>query len=411
MSKIIQDTIKIFNPITTIVYEKNTKAKINKVKGQGVSDQIGECLHLMGVKKPLIVTDQMLVKLGLLNPMLNSIKKSELDYVIFDGVKPDPTVEICEIGVTKLLENKCDGVISFGGGSSLDAGKVISGLAKNPEFIGKPKKYMGMQHLSKFKRSKGTLPIITVPTTAGTGAEVTIGAVIGDTESHKKGIVMDNGFISRYVFLDTTLTMGLPSHITATTGIDAFSHAIEAYISGLATENSKANSISAIKTLLKYLPIATKDGLNVEAREEILNAAHLAGLAIGRCHIGSIHAIGHNVGGTFGIPHGFCIAAVLPHIMELDLQKSKKCKKDFAEIAVNVGLATEENSDTVAATLFVHAVKELLVTLNIPAKLKNLDENKFDEVANAAIKEGYLYPIPRYVTKKEMLIILNKIKA
>lgn len=411
MSRILQNIIKSFNPITTIVYEKNTKADIKKVIGQGVSDQIGSCLSSLGLKKPLIVTDQILVKLGLLNPMLNSIKECGLDYVIFDEVKPDPTVEICEMGAEVLIKNKCDSVISFGGGSSMDAGKVISGLGKNPIFIGQPKKYMGMIHLSKFGRKNGTLPIITVPTTAGTGAEVTIGAVIADTKSHKKGIVMENGFISRHVYLDTTLTLGLPSHITATTGIDALAHAIEAYISGLAIERSKANSIFAIKTLFEYLPIVTKDGSHVQGREEVLNAAYKAGLAIGRCHIGSVHAIGHNVGGVFGIPHGVCIATILPHVLELDLKTSKKCQQDFAEIAVSIGLVADKNNEIEAARSFVKAVKDLLRTLNIPEKIENLDVTKFESIAKAAIKEAYLYPIPRYIDKDEILMILNKIKA
>jgi len=410
MSRIVQNTIKCFNPIVSVFYEHNTNYKINKVIGAGVIDQIGKCLNLIGVQKPLIVTDQMLVKLGLLNPMLKSIKDAGLDYTIYDGVKPDPTVEICEMGVKISLENKCDAVISFGGGSSMDAGKVISGLAKNPKFIGQPKKYMGMQNLTKFRRNNGTLPIIAVPTTAGTGAEVTIGAVIADTKSHKKGIVMDTGFISRHVYLDTSLTLGLPNHITASTGIDALTHAIEAYISGVASKESKVNSLSAIKALLKYLPIATNEGSHVKAREEVLNAAYTAGLAIGRCHIGSVHAIGHNVGGTFGIPHGLCIAVVLPHILELNLQNSRKCQKDFATIAVSLGLASDKNNDMKAATSFVTAIKELLRTLNLPEKLEHLDESKFDDIVKASIKEAYLYPIPRYVNRSEILMILNKIK-
>lgn len=408
MSKIVQSTIGFFNPITSIVYEKTTQCDIDKKIEKNVTGKTGPLLKSLGIKKPVIVTEKILLDLELLNPMMESLEKEGIDYHIYDGVIPDPTFQLCEECARIAYNKQCDAVIAFGGGSSIDAGKLIAGLTKNPNLIGKPNRYMGMKNFLRFKRSQGNLPIIAIPTTAGTGAEVTMGAVISDGNTHKKDIVLDSGFVSRHVLLDPQLTVSLPEDMTAMTGLDALSHAVESYISGVATDYSKAYSVEAMKDLFKHLPQAVADGDDLDAREKVLNASYVAGLAIGRGHIGSVHAIGHNVGGTYGIAHGLCMSVILPKVTDANIEKSKKCRQYYAELATALGLCTPEMSIKEKALTFSNELKRFVKLLGLPSTL-DLDKSKFDKVAKAAVAEAYQYPIPRYIGQKEILSILDSI--
>lgn len=404
MSKVTHALYAMANPVLNVAYEILQSKDVKVYKGAGSINQIGSVVKKLGCKKPLFVTDSVIVQLNLLEDALSSLKKENLDFAVFDGVKSDPTSTVITDAVDVFLKNECDAVISFGGGSSIDSAKVISGLAKNPRV----KKYMGMSKMMSFTLRNGTFPLISVPTTSGTGAEVTMGAVISDAETHQKSVVIDKNFTAKHVFLDPMLTIGLPPNITAATAFDALVHAIEAYVSKFATRKSNTSSISAIKDIFEFLPIAYEDGKNVEARNKVLIASNEAGFAIGRTHIGAVHSIGHNAGAIYGIPHGLIVGMILPHIMEIYLEK---CERQFAELARAINAVSHSDSQSAAARKFIDRVWELSERVGIPKTHEKIAVDKFEEIAEKAIKESYGYPIPTYVSKEDIINILNNISG
>lgn len=402
MSKIIHNSYQMLNPAFNIGYELMQEKKLNTYAYPGSTKDVAGVLKELGCKKPLFITDKMIVQLNLLESTIKSLEKAGLSYSIFDSIKPDPTIQVVEEGVNKFHLENCDSIISFGGGSSIDAAKVISGLAKNIRI----KKYMGLIKMQSFSLRKGNFPIISIPTTAGTGAEVTMGAVISNTETHKKGLVVDNKFVSRHVFLDANLTLNLPAHITAAGAYDALSHAIEAYVSKFATSNSRKNSIEAIKDIFEYLPKVYKNGKDLKGREKLLIASNKAGHAICRTHIGTVHSIAHNAGAIYGIAHGLIIALVLPYMCEV---YREKCETKFAELADAIGITNLKDSAEVKSNKFINAIWSLSKEVDIPKKLDVIKREKYKEVAERAIKESYLYPVPMYVSEEEVIKILEKI--
>lgn len=402
MSKLKHTLISLTNPVMNLSYGVLQQSGIKTYSGSGSVKNVGPVIGHLNCKRPLIVTDTMLVELNLLEDLIESLKKENLHYVVFDGIKPDPTTQIIDQAVELFVKEKCDSVISFGGGSSIDASKVISGLAKNR----KVKNYMGMSRMMSFSLRKGTYPLLSVPTTAGTGAEVTMGAVISNSVTKEKGLVVDKNFVSKHVFLDPTLLTGLPKSITAQTAFDALAHAIEAYVSKYSTKASKNNSIDAIKKVFKYLPIALENGGDLQARNNLLIASHKAGLAIGRAHIGTVHSIGHNAGAIYGMPHGLIIAMLLPHVLKAYMDV---CSSQFYELSIAMGLCEKDANVESAARKFINKVIALSELAQIPKTSEKIKNEKFDIVAEKAIHEAYMYPIPRYVNKHEIVSILKKI--
>ena len=367
--------------------------------GPGTVTEMPGILERYGIRNVLVVTDKSLMTLGLLNPMLEAIREQGIRISIYDDVQPDPTYDTVKNGLKICAENQCDGIIAFGGGSVLDSSKVISAAYTNqcpPE---------ALKGLAKVKIMR--LPLIAVPTTAGTGSETTIAAVISDSQTHSKTVVIDGKQVPDVAVLDAAITAGLPPHITAATAMDALTHAVEAYVSGYATTQTKRMSRAAVYMIYKNIVKVYENPDDLKAREELLVASFYAGMAFTTTYVGYVHAFAHNYGGKFGIPHGLANAVILPHIMEFYLPA---CKKEFSELA-QVGKLKGSSQEELARS-FVDSLWGLNRRLNIPTALDKFPKSAVDEICKAGFKECHgTYPVPQYLPKAKAMEILNEISV
>jgi alcohol dehydrogenase len=369
--------------------------------GPDSSLQLCEAIAQMDTQKVLIVTDAMLVKIGLLDRIKAKLDEVGVSYVIFDGVEPDPTFDQVEAGLAMLKEHCCEAVLAIGGGSSIDAGKVIAARATNHKSI---RKMAGM-----FKVFRPILPLFAIPTTAGTGSEVTLAAVVSDPVTHEKLPILDPKVVPLVAALDGALMTGLPPHITAATGMDALTHAVEAYISANAIPETDANALAAIRLIMENLPIAFKDGKNITARQNMAQASYYAGLAFTKAGVGYVHAIAHNFGALYHTPHGLANAIVLPHI--LDYSKDVSIDR-LAKLATVSGLKTGNESNETLAQKFIDHVRAMKVDFGIPESLQALKSEDIPAIAKAALKEAhYTYAVPRYMNQQTCEDIVAKMVA
>lgn len=367
--------------------------------GEGKVLLMPELLDTYGIRRVLVVTDQSLLSLGLLTPMLDRIKASGIEAFIYDEVQPDPTYDTVNNGLAICRKNQCDGIVAFGGGSVLDSAKVISLAFANQC---RPEALKGM-----LKAKKMRIPLFAVPTTAGTGSETTIAAVISNPATHTKTVVVDGKGVPDAAILDPALTAGLPPHITAATAMDALTHALEAYISGYATTRTKRLSEVAIRLIYKNIRRVFENPGDLKAREDMLVASFYAGMAFTATYVGYVHAFAHNYGGKFGIPHGLANAVVLPHVMQFSLPA---CQQEFAHLAAILKL--DGRNEEELAQAFVDSIWKLNEDLKIPKRLDKFPKSAVEEICTAAFKEAHgTYPVPRYMTRKEAVEILNQISV
>ncbi len=367
------------------------------VSGAGSSLELCAQIAADGHKRVLIVTDAMLVKLGLLDAMQAELAKQGVEYVIFDGVQPDPTIEQIETGVKALEDNNCRAVLAVGGGSSIDAAKVIAARGTNKKPIAK------MTGL--FRVYRRILPLYAVPTTAGTGSEVTVAAVVSDPDQQRKLPIMDLKLMPDRAALDGDLMKGLPPAITAATGMDALTHAVEAYISRNALKRTDAKAIEATQLILANLPTAVKDGGNIEARQNMAWASHQAGIAFTQAGVGYVHAISHNFGARYHTPHGLANAIVLPYVLEYS---KEKCADRLAGLARACGLG--QGSDVQLADRFIARIREMNAEFNIPESLDALQPADIPAIAQAALAEArFTYAVPRYMNRQSCEALIRQI--
>ena len=353
-----------------------------------------------GVKRPLIVCDKPALERGALNPFFDKATNA-LNYAIYDGVLPNPTVEQVEEGLRVYKTNNCDGILAFGGGSAMDCAKAIGARVVRPN-----KTVNQMKGLLKVGRKLPTF--YAVPTTAGTGSECTVAAVITDGQTHDKYAINDFNLIPHYAVLDPKLTQSLPPFLTATTGMDALTHAVEAYIGRGNTSKTKYYAEQAVDIIFKNIQEATVNGNNLRARASMQQAACLAGLAFTRAYVGYVHALAHALGGTYGIAHGFANAVLLPRVLQA---YGKSAHKRLAKLAKITGVADKTDKKDVAANKFIAAIDKLNATLNIPATFEGkINEADFDELARHADKEANpLYPVPKLMNARELKQIYYKV--
>ncbi len=276
--------------------------------GSGSSRQLCEHIIRTGAKKVLVVTDKPLRDLGVVDRAIAALVSADVDIAFYDGVLPDPTFDQVAAGAAIARTHGSEVVLAIGGGSSMDAAKIIAAAATSAT---PPADWVGM---GKIKHS--ILKLFAIPTTSGTGSEATIGAVISNAVTHEKNIIMGECLLPLAVALDADLMLGLPPHITAATGMDALTHGIEAYIGVWERGTRLEDARLAIKLVFDNLPVAYRDGRNLDARNGMAMGAYYAGLAINQVNVGNVHAIAHQLGGKYGIPHGLANALVLPHILE-----------------------------------------------------------------------------------------------
>ncbi|MCP4272149.1 MAG: iron-containing alcohol dehydrogenase [Gammaproteobacteria bacterium] len=366
--------------------------------GSGSSLQLCEAISLVGVKRLLIVTDEILLQLGILDEMKKQLTEYGVALFVFDGVLPDPTNAQVESGLSLYQQNNCDGILAVGGGSPIDCAKVIAARVTNKKSI---KKLTGL-----FKVFKATAPLFAIPTTAGTGSEVTIAAVISDTETHQKSLIIDPKLVPMMAALDGSLMTGLPAHVTAATGMDALTHAIEAFISQNAAPDTDGYAIAATQLIMDNLEKVMEQGSNQDARHNMAMAAHYAGLAFTKAGVGYVHAIAHNFGAKYSIPHGLANAIVLPYILDYSKHRTQSRLAKLAQVS---GLASESTNDETLAEKFIAHVRSLLIKFDIPEKPEQLVKADIPEIARLALKEAHHnYAVPVYMDQQQCETLLSK---
>ncbi|WNC74249.1 iron-containing alcohol dehydrogenase [Thalassotalea psychrophila] len=369
------------------------------IEGEGKVTTTTTVLKQLGGSKPLIVTDGMLVKLGIAKHLTDALDAEGMPYVLFDRVTPDPTIPLINEGILVYKNSGCDSIIALGGGSPMDCAKTIgASVVKNKA----PQKLAGTMRVRK-----ELPPLIAIPTTAGTGSEATVVAVVTDPVARKKLTIVDPKLVPNVAIIDPALMLGLPAKITAETGIDALTHAVESYIGKHATELTREYGLEAVKRIFKYLPKAYADGSDIEARREMSVASYKAGVAFTRASIGYVHAIAHQLGGFYHIPHGLANAVILPHVLEFSFDE---VFEQYAELAIAAGLATESDTKRDAATKFVNGVKALNKLLNIQTNFPELKEDDVVVLADRAVKEAFgAYPVPKQMNQKQCEEIMRSI--
>lgn len=366
--------------------------------GAGKILEVPALLKLSGVTRTLVVTDKSLVALGLLAPLFARMEEAGMEYIVYDDVQPDPTFTTANNGLALCKKYRCNGIVAVGGGSVLDTAKAISVAMTN----GKPPQALAGQ----FKVKKRGLVFIAVPTTAGTGSEATMAAVISDPVTHLKAMIVDKKVVPDIALLDPALTIGLPPHITAATAMDALTHAIEAYLSGFASPESTHYAEISIRMLYQNLERVYANPTDIEGRENLLVASFYAGLAFTRTFVGYVHAFAHQIGGKFGIAHGLANAVLLPHVMRSYMPE---CTKQFAQLARIAGLA-ENQPDKEAAELFLKSLERLNKAIGIPQTLEKFPMAAVPEMRRLAFKECHgTYPVPKYFTAAQADAILKRI--
>ncbi len=368
-------------------------------KGSGSIDGIAKLLIAENVKKPLVVTDATIRKL-LVPDILASLERAGLSYAVFDAVEPNPTVAVCEQIRGMYLAQGCDSFIAVGGGSPIDAAK---GAAAR---IARPKRSL-RQMSGLLKVGRKMPPFIAVPTTAGTGSETTIAAVLTDEKDHHKAAVMDLHLVPKYAILDPNLTVGLPSPITAATGMDALTHAVEAYLCWTYnTKESLRNAEEAVGLIFTYLERAYNDGNDLTAREEMLWASFLAGFAFTRAGVGNVHAIAHTLGGLYGTAHGLANAVILPIVLE---DYGAKVYKKLARLADEAGIGGKDDKEKAEA--FIAEIRAMNLRMGIPTGFAFIREEDIDTMITWALAEANpVYPVPVIYDRKRCRKVIQTIK-
>ena len=370
--------------------------------GPGAREVLPKEVKRLGLHKAFVATDKDLIKFGVADKVLNVLKEAGIPYEIFSDIKPNPTVANVKAGVKAFAESGADFILAIGGGSSIDTSKAIGIITNNPEFSD----VVSLEGVADTK--KKSVPIIALPTTAGTAAEVTINYVITDEKNEKKMVCVDPNDIPAIAIIDAELMYTLPKSLTAATGLDALTHAIEGLITKGAWEMSDMFEIKAIEMINRYLETAVNEPQNPEARNGMAVAQYIAGMAFSNVGLGVVHGMAHPLGAIFDIPHGVANALLLPTIMEFNAPAALDKYVTIAK-AMNVykdGMSKEE-----AAQAAVDAVKSLAVRVGIPQHLSELGikESDLPKLADSAIADVYTPGNPREVTRDIILDLYRKV--
>ena len=354
------------------------------IEGPGSIARLPEFMREKGAEKVLVVTDNNLMKLGLLDKMLQSLTDAGFDYRIFSDIAVNPTSSDVEAGFKVWRENACQCIVAFGGGAPMDCAKAIAAKAVHPN-----KTVAQLQGILKVHKK---IPLFfAIPTTSGTGSETTVAAVITDSATHHKASINDPAILPKYAILDPELTMGLPPFVTATTGMDALCHAVEAYTNhtyNTPLEDKLAKD--AVRLIHENLLTAYRDGGNLEARQNMQRAAFFAGRAFTRGCVGYVHATGHTLGGLYGVPHGLAMSIILPHVMR---QFGAAVHAKLADLADVCGIGGADNAEK--AENFIRWIEEMKTEMDIPVGADMIRDEDVEQIITWALAEANpLYPVP-----------------
>jgi alcohol dehydrogenase len=369
--------------------------------GPGSVTQLAENISVRNLRQVFVVTDKVLMQLGLPNSLLAALEQRGIAYTIFDQVEPNPTIDAVEAGVSAYKASGCDAIIGFGGGSPMDCAKIIGARLANP--------------LISVRRMKGLFkvilpipPFFCVPTTAGTGSECTIVGVITDAETHEKFAINDLKLVPKIAVLDPELMVGLPSHITAATGMDALTHAIEAYIGLNGSPFSDENAEQATKLIFDNLEKVYADGSDLEGRYAMALASYRAGAAFTRAYVGYVHAVAHNMGGLYGVPHGLANAIILPHVLRFCRAEAAPKLASLARIA-GVG---DGGSDETLAQQLIDEIEQMNARMQIPTTIAELRADDIPLIVDRALAEAHPdYPVPRIMDRDECDTLVRQLLA
>lgn len=368
------------------------------VIGNGALKDAMNTMKDYGYRRALIVTDAVLNKLGVAADIQKRLQEYDILSVVFDGTHPNPTTVNVEEGLEMLRANDCDCVISLGGGSPHDCAKGIALVASNGGDI---RDYEGVD-----RSAKPQLPMIAINTTAGTASEMTRFCIITDVTRHIKMAIVDKHVTPVLSVNDSSLMEGMPKGLTAATGMDALTHAIEAYVSTAATPITDACALKAITMIIDNLPTAVENGSNSEAREAMAYAQFLAGMAFNNASLGYVHAMAHQLGGFYDLPHGVCNAVLLPHVQEFNSKVAAARLRDCAQ-AMHIDVSAM--SDEQGAKACIDAIRKLARQVNIPAGLRDLNvkEEDIPVLATNALKDACGFTNPIQATHEEIMAIFR----
>lgn len=370
--------------------------------GKGAIQAIPDEVRARGFKKAFVCSDPDLVKFNVTKKVTDLLDANNLEYVIYSNIKPNPTIENVQTGVEEFKKSGADYIISVGGGSSMDTAKAIGIIINNPEFA-------DVRSLEGCAPTKNpTIPTIAVATTAGTAAEVTINYVITDVEKERKFVCVDPNDMAIIAISDPDMMATMPKGLTAATGMDALTHAIETIVTPGAYPVSDATALAAVKIIFDYLPRAVENGHDIEAREQMVYAVFLGGIAFSNAGLGNVHAMAHQLGGIYNLPHGVCNAMLLPYVEE---ENAKYVPEKFVSIANVLGYDVEGKSAQECAAFVVDSMKELAKKVGIPATLGELGVNDvdFDLLAENAMKDICAPGNPVEFTKEQIIELYKKI--
>lgn len=346
-----------------------------------------KCTHV------LIITDGGIMTLGLTRRLEKALKEAGIPYTIYDKTVANPTTVNVREALELYHKEGCDAIIGFGGGSSMDCAKAVGACAVKPN--------QSLAQMKGILKVHKKLPLLmAVPTTAGTGSETTLAAVITDADTRYKYAINDFPLIPRYAVLDPKVTLSLPPFITATTGMDALTHAVEAYIGNSTTIDTRRDALKAVKLIFENIDIAYEHGDNIQARRNMLHASFYAGCAFTKSYVGYVHAVAHSLGGQYNVPHGLANAILLP----LVLREYGSCiDKKLHRLAIAAGLADKNTPDHEAAELFIWAIEEMKERFGIVNIVKEIQETDIPKLAHYADKEANpLYPVPKLMDASEL---------
>lgn len=364
--------------------------------GAGSRTVLPEEIKRRGYTSVLLVSDKDLVRFGIVKSITSLLEEANIQYRLFTEIKQNPTVTNVQDGLAVLKECGADVIVALGGGSTIDTAKAIGIISNNPDFSD----VVSLEGVAD--TTKKSLPIIALPTTAGTAAEVTINYVITDEQNAKKMVCVDPKDIPVLAIVDAELMSSMPKGLTAATGMDALTHAIEGYITLGAWELTNMFHLEAIKMIAKYLPLAVADGADMEAREKMALAQYVAGMGFSNVGLGLVHGMAHPLGAMFDVPHGVANALLLPYVMQFNMESSME---KYADIAVAMGVDVQNLSLKEKAQAAVDAVRKLSIDVNIPQKLSMLgvDKASLPALSQAALADVCTPGNPRKVELSDIL--------
>lgn len=390
-----QISVAVKKPFVKIIEKPNPVLYL----GAGKAQKVGALMTGCAVNKVMVLTDHFLHTSGLLTPIFESLQTSGVSYVVFDAVRPDPTFDV--VDEAYKMYAGCEAIIAVGGGSVMDTAKAVGASVANN------KPAIRMAGLLKVKKR---LPfLVAVPTTAGTGSETTVAAVISDPKTHAKKQILSPKIVPQVAILDPTLTTGLPPAPTAYTALDALTHALEAYTAGYADVQTDRYATSAIKLIYENVNAAQQSPKDLAVREALQEAAFYAGMAFTRTYVGYVHAFAHTIGGRFGVPHGLATAVLLPHVMQF---YQDTCKSRFAELADLLGICDKNDTTGAKAQKMVQSLFALNESLQVPQYFEKFPKEEIELVIAAAFRECHgVYPVPKYYTHQQARELMQKVCA